>query len=194
MRFIPVAFREDARPAFWVSTSRICRGIHDWRCTQSQSQTFGPLVLEGSQQHGVPPLFACDRCGRVQPPNVAAGEEDVCLYCSDSSAIQHTGDSRVTQAGVAAVAALYAASATLRVAKQADPDGYIVLLDETGEALRSLFDDSAWAVKQEPARGQQTLYRGLAMVARQILANAKDYAALNVEAKEPLPVTEIEGE
>jgi hypothetical protein len=195
MRFLPVPSRPNGEPAFWVTTARVCRGIHDWRCAETQSQTFGPLVLEGKSTDD---LEACANCGRVQPPvhpaAAAVGEQHICLFCSDGSVVQHTADERVTTDGVSAVAALYAGGAMLRQAREADPNGYLALLDETGDLVRALFDDAAWAVKQDPQRGQQTMYRGLAMVARQVLANASFYATMHPEPKEPLPVTEVDGE
>lgn len=191
MRFIPLTFREDAAPAFWVTTTRICRGAHDFRCAQAQTQTFGPLVLEGATTAD---LWTCPNCHRTQPPvdTGATGQAPLCLFCTDMATVQHTGDQADTTASVSAAAALHGASATLRQAKAADPTGYLALLEDTGDALRSLLDDAAWAVKQEPPRARQSGYRALVMVARQILANAKEYAQLNFQPKEPFPTKDTD--
>lgn len=181
MRFIPVPFREDPEPpAFWISTTRICRGLHDPLCSQADSQTFGPLLLEGKRTED---LTTCANCMRQQPPvDLAAdGQHPICLFCSDAATVHHTGDSRDTVAAVSAVAALYAATTTLRHVKEADPTSVAALLEDTGDVLRGLLEDAAWAVKQDPARVRQTGYTGLVLVARQISANAREYAGLNTE-------------
>jgi hypothetical protein len=183
---LPEVLQEGDRPAFYVTTSRMCRGIHDWRCTMAETQTFGPLVSRDRTMHE---LNRCDNCGAIQPPAepLSTAEEPVCLVCSDNATVQHTAEDPDTMAAVTAAAALYAASGTLRHVQDADPEAYLTLLDETGEPLRALFDDAAWAVKQDPRRAKQTGYRQLALIARQVTANARDYAALHTD---PLPVTE----
>jgi hypothetical protein len=183
MRFIPVPWRTDegGEPAFWVTTSRICRGLHDFRCAQAQTQTFGPLVLERKTAADV---WTCPNCQRQQPPvdTGATGENPTCLFCTDMATVQHLGDAPVTAtAAVSAVAALHAATGVLRQTQEADPDGYLALLAETGESLRSVMEDAAWAVKQDPRRSEQTVYAALAMIARQVIVNAKFYAALNTD-------------
>lgn len=188
MRFIPVPFRvtDGREPAFWVATSRMCRGMHDWKCTESQTQTFGPLVLEGA---GAEDVWACPNCLRQQPAadKSPVGRPEVCLYCTDMATVQHLGDGREATAALSAVAALHGATTTLRQVKEADKDGYLALLEETGDCLRSLLEDAAQAVRQDPARARQTGYATLTLIARQVLANARDYAEL-------LPVKENEGD
>lgn len=180
-RFIPVPFRDGMAPAFYVATSRICRGIHDWRCTQGQTQTYGPLVLEGADSSA---LQACDNCGRIQPAP-ASGEAPVCLFCTDMATVQHLGDGPGAVAAVAAAAALHGAAATIRHAKAADPHGYLALLDETGDSLRSVLEDAAWAIKQDSARAGHTGYGKLVQIARQVLANARSFAELEDASVKP---------
>lgn len=175
MRFIPLVFRpDDEPPAFYVHTTRICRGNHDWQCTQAQSQTFGPLVLEGKESADV---WQCPNCCRYQPPSdPPTAHGPVCLFCSDMATVQHLGDGRATTAAVSAVAALHAATTTLQHAKAADSAGYLVLLEDTGDEIRGLLENAAQAIRQQPERAQQTGYGHLTLIARQVLANAKTYA------------------
>ncbi|MFE0812681.1 hypothetical protein ACFW34_35190 [Streptomyces sp. NPDC058848] len=175
IRFIPVPFRaDDEPPAFFVHTTRICRGHHDWMCAQAQSQTFGPFVLEGKAPED---MWRCPNCSRVQPPSdPAPAFGPVCLYCTDMATVQHLGDGRATTAAVSAVAALHAATTTLRHAKAADASGYLALLEDTGDELRAVLEDAAQAIRQQPERAAQTGYGHLTLIARQVLANAKTYA------------------
>lgn len=191
MRFMPVPFRtSDEPPAFWITTSRMCRGIHDFLCTQGQTQVFGPLVLDKATEAD---LWRCANCDRVQPTpcDLSPHETPVCLFCSDMAITQTTAAGLDSTAAIAAAAALSTASATLRRAKDADPDGYLALLDDTGDTLRALLDDAAWAVHQDHRRARHTGYRGLVMIARQITANGQDLASLRTE---PLPVAENDPE
>lgn len=173
IRFIPVMFRpEGSPPAFYVHTTRICRGQHDFRCAHAQSQTFGPLVLEDVEASAV---WTCPKCARTQPPaNPGPADGPVCLYCSDT-AVQHFGDSREHAAAVSAVAALHGATTTLRHAKTADADASLMLLDDTQDVFGALLADAAQAIRQDPARAMQSGYGQLTLVARAILANAKEY-------------------
>lgn len=174
MRYIPIPFREGEPPAFWVATSRVCRGAHDWRCTHSETQTFGPLVLEGATAAD---LTRCDNCHRVQPPP-ADDQAPRCLYCTDMATVQRTGDVACSTAALSAVAALQGAIATLRQTKEADSDTYLALLAETGDTLRSVLEDASWAIRQDITRAGQTGYAQLALISRQILANARTLADL----------------
>lgn len=186
-RFIPVPFRaDDEPPAFWLTTARVCRGGHDWRCTQTQTQTFGPLVLQGRTKGD---LSRCDNCHRVQPPVdlAATGEQPVCLFCSDMATVQHLGDEPDSAAAVSAAAALHAASSTLRQVKEVDPSAFLALLDECGDMLRGLMDDASWAIRQAPERAKYSGYAALVIIARQICANARTLAELSGEL---LPVKE----
>ncbi|WP_371591274.1 hypothetical protein, partial [Streptomyces sp. NBC_00470] len=63
-RFVPVPFLPGA-PAWFITTARICRGIHDERCAHGETQTFGPLTAVGTTAAEV---FVCARCHREQPP------------------------------------------------------------------------------------------------------------------------------
>lgn len=182
--FVPVPFHEGPAPAFYVTTTRMCNGLHDWRCITRESQTFGPLVLEGKT---VADLVRCDNCGRTQPPvqNEATGEEPVCLFCSDAGTVQHLGNAGDTAAGVAAVAALHGACGVLRHTKETDSTAYIALLDETGDSLQSVMEDAAWSIRQAPKRAAYTINRELVMMARQILANARDMASIETDPTLP---------
>lgn len=177
---LPSFLHSEDAPTFYVTTTRMCKGIHDWRCTASETQTFGPLVLAGKTQEE---LFRCDNCSRIQPPpDTAVMDQKVqCLFCSDMATVQHTAADVDSAAAVSAVAALSAASGVLRHTKEADPDGYVALLDDTGDELRSVLDDAAWAVRQDPRRAGQTGYGHLTLIARQIVANARGYAELHTE-------------
>lgn len=165
-------------PTFYVTTTRMCRGIHDWRCTAVETQTFGPLILAGRTRGD---LYRCDNCGRIQPPPdvVTMDQKAQCLFCADT--VQHAAEDLDSTAAVTAVAALSAASGILRQTKEADPDGYLALLDDTGDELRSVLDDASWAVRQDPRRAAQTGYGHLTLIARQIVANARGYAELHTE-------------
>lgn len=192
-RFIPIPFHKGTAPAFWITTNRMCTGIHDWRCTQTETQTFGPLVLEGATEAD---LYRCLNCARVQPPvhTASTGEEPVCLYCTDLATVQHFGDGREATSGLTAVAALHGASATIRAAKDTAADGYLALLDDTADYLAGILDDAAWAIRQQPARARYSGNATLVVLARQIIANARTlHDMLNTEP-ELLPVKENEGE
>ena len=178
MRFIHAAFLEGPA-AFYVSTTRICRGRHDERCTHYETQTFGPLqLLEGDSGD----LYACPRCRRVQPP-VAEGQKPICLFCSDASAVIEPGDSRTTTAATAAVAALYSAS---RLAALLEPDMEGELLKASGDTLRMLLELTAMEIKQEPLRHSYAFNKIMLRLARLIMTNAR------AVAKEPFPVRENE--
>lgn len=184
--FVPVPFRDGAAPAFYMTTVRMCTGVHDWRCITRESQTFGPLVLEGKEAADV---VRCDTCGRVQPPvdTAASGEQPVCLHCSDMATVQHLGDSRETTAAVSAVAALHGACGVLRQTKETDSTAYTALLDETGDSLRSIMEDTAWSIRRDAKRARYTANRELVLIARQILANARDMATLDTDPILPAP-------
>lgn len=193
MRFIPVPTWHEGPlpPAFWITTARICRGNHDPLCSETQSQTFGPLVLQESTAADV---WQCPNCLRHQPPADpgALSQAPVCLFCSDASTVQHTGDSRDTAAAVTALAALHAATGTLR--QVTDQDGSVRpvdLLEGATEALRQLLDYGALAVKQDPARAQYAGNRVLVQVAHQITGNARRHFP---GPREPLPVRENDDE
>lgn len=195
VRFLLAPFREkDAPPAFYITTSRMCSGVHDWRCTTAENQTYGPFTMDGVSAEQV---WVCPNCHRHQPPadTMSSGDTDepTCLYCSDMATVHHLGDSRDTTAGLSAVAALHAAAAVLR---QVDAETGFVrahdLLTDTAGALQDALETAEYAVKQDPARARHSLYGALTLIARQITANARK---LIPEPREPLPVTETdEGE
>lgn len=189
MRFIPVPTfgGPDTEPAFWITTSRICHGMHDYLCAEAQTQTFGPLVLKGAAPADV---WQCPNCNRQQPPTEPAvtGQPPVCLFCSDSATVQHAGDSRDTVAAVSSVAALYTATTTLRqVSAAAGFVRSVDLLEGTEASLCILLEYAALAIKQDPARAAHTVNRITVQLARQVSGNAQ---RLIPAAREPFPVKE----
>lgn len=184
MRFIPYSFRTESEPpAFWITTTRICMGLHDYRCTQAQTQTFGPLALESPA--GAPAaIWTCPACKRPTPPVAGDDQEQVCLHCSEAATVQRSGDSRQDTAATASLAALHAASGMLRSVSPTDEPLAAALLEGTHEDLRSLLEDQAWGVKQDGSRARYTGTRLLTRIARQINANARE------KITEQLPVRE----
>lgn len=182
VRFVPAAFM-DGPPAYFVTTSRICRGAHDLRCHHSQTVTFGPLVAAGTELHEA---YVCPRCRREQPPVQGPGEVPLCLSCSDASTVINVGDARDTTAAMSALAALHSASTTLAQFTAIEAES--TLLASTGESLRHLLELMAQDIKEDPARAGYVFNRLMVRLARQILLNAREYGT------EQYPVKEIDEE
>jgi hypothetical protein len=188
-RFIPVPFREEEAPAFWIAVTRTCRGEHDWRCLEAQTLSFGPLVLEADTQ-----VWQCPNCRRTQPDTMQDGTPPasrVCLFCSNSATSVHTADGPTAHDARTAAAALEAAGTALRYAHEADPASVVALLEGTGDSLRLFMESTAQALDTEPKRIKQRGFAIMAMIARQVIANSRAYAEL---ATEPLPITENDDE
>jgi hypothetical protein len=177
---IPFVGKND-RPGLYVSTSRMCTGTHDWRCTASQTETYGPFTMDPDTAAGV---WVCPTCHRHYPPaESTTAAEPVCLACSNQGAATHFGNAAETTSSLAAVTALRGATAVLRDCQAADPYSYLAILDETGPALRSVLEAAEDAVDQDPSRSWQSLYGAITLIARQILANAQSYAQLATEGE-----------
>ncbi len=173
--------------AFYVTTHRMCRGAHDWRCTHIESQTWGPLVLPGVKEDDV---VHCPNCNRPQPPvqTEATGETPVCVHCTDISTPRPLPGSSVS----------LRASATLRGAAgalaAADVPGRTVpaaLMDDTAGVLAQLLATTAEAIRQDPRRASYSENATLVFLARQILANA---SRIEPPTREPFPAATDEGE
>lgn len=170
--------RPTATPTLFISTSRMCRGLHDWRCTTVETQTYGPFTLEGTTYAD---LWTCPGCSRRQPVATPTVPGALCLRCTNGGTSEHTYDSTDASVGLAAGAALNASLTLLRRCADADPDGYLALLEGTGELLEHLITVSADAIKDDSSRARQSLYGAVTLIARQITANARQLASLPTE-------------
>lgn len=187
MRFTPLAFRDAGQPpAFYLVTSRICRGAHDPQCREVQTLTMGPLALDDPAQS----VWECPDCGRSQPSTETGlgRAEQVCLFCSQNATVVHPAtDSART--GLSSVAALVGAATTLHQLSHAHPAVADRLVEGTGDTLRIIFEQTASMIRADYERAQHAGTRLVTEMARVVLANARTYAS---DILEPFPVKDTE--
>lgn len=169
------AYDCDPVPLHFVTITRMCTGAHDATCHDVQRQIFGPVAVLAAYE-SAPVIWICPDCERPAPLAASHAFPDnfvrCCVWC-DRDPAQPLPQTSVTSAeAVSTLAALHTASLRLEGVSSDSETAALSLLTGGVGTLRTVLEQAAWAVKEDPARASATGMRLLAEIARVINANA----------------------